>query len=141
MSNNANIVEVANFTTLFKREILLYSLGDIKLSKPVSIKKVLYFLFFALIWAGPILAIFGIHLTFLYAALVLGPPALLGNLAGKPIWGGMSLFAWVKVQIQYLSEPPVYTDMEPNVKHLELQPYTWRIWIGRRREMGYLARL
>ena len=55
-------IVVANFTNMFKRDILLYSLGDLRLNAPISLKKVGYIIFFIVIYTAPIIYFNGIVL-------------------------------------------------------------------------------
>lgn len=135
-----NGILIANFTTLFKREIWLYAIGDIKLSKPISLRKALYIIAFGAIWLPLIYFIFGIHLNVFYLIFAIAPPLILGNTAGKPIWGGMSLLGWLITQFHYLKAAPVYTDLEPNTPVKTLKELNHEIWVSRRREMRYLAK-
>lgn len=135
-------IVIANFTTLFKRELLLYSIGsEITLPKPVALKTVLYFILFSVIWIAPIVSIFGIIFNVFYAFLLIVPPAALASFAGRPIWGGMSLFAWIQTQIHYLREAPFYTDLEPDKGEETIEQINYDIWVSRRREMVYLSSL
>ena len=127
-----------NMTSYFNRELFLYALGDIRFSKPVSLKKSAYVLFFLLIWTLPIVLIFGVVFNLLFIAVAVGPPIILGNVASKPMFGGMTLIDFVKTTAKYLMEPQGWTDLEGKS---ELQPtmYAYQeIWISRRREISEL---
>lgn len=131
---------VVNMTNLFSRELFMYSLGDIKFKKPVSLKKVGYTTAFLIIWAIPMILTFGIILNPLFVALVVVPPFVLGHFASKPVWGGRGLIDFLKTTATFVTEPKGWTDLKANnnldkeVLHVESE-----IWISRRRELQLLA--
>lgn len=131
-----------NMTNFFNRELFMYSLGDIKFKKPVSLKKVAYTTAFFIIWTLPIVLMFGLQLNVFFAALALGPPIVMGNLAAKPRFGGKSLIGWLKSTVKFIFGPKVWTDLRSS-KDLNSEPcfVENEIFISRRRELAILADL
>lgn len=131
-----------NMTNFFNRELFMYSLGDIRFKKPVSLKKVAYTTAFLIIWTLPLILIFGIQLNVFFAAITLLPPFFLGNIASKPKFGGKTLIDWLKTTIKYIGEPKGWTDLNAS-KTLDSGVFFVEdeIWISRRRELQFLADL
>lgn len=129
-----------NMTNTFNRELFMYSLGDIRFKKPISLKKVAYTTGFLIVWTLPMILIFGIHLNPFYAILVLAPPFVLAHFAVKPVFGGKSLVDWAKTTMKFLSEPKGWADFRP-MKKLDKEVYyvESEVWISRRRELQLLA--
>lgn len=135
-------VYVANMTNFFSRELYMYSLGDIKFKKPISLKKVAYTTGFIIIWTLPLILIFGIILNPFFMALILVPPLVIGNFAAKPVWGGRGLFDFIKTLSKFISEPKGWTDLNAtNVLDKEVLFVEQEIWLSRRRELQLLAQL
>lgn len=134
--------EIINMTNFFNRELMMYSLGDIKLKKPIALKKVAYVTGFFIIWSLPLILIFGLVLNVYFAILVLAPPLVIGHYASKPVWGGKGLIDFTKTLITYLGEPKSWTDLKAN-KSFNKDKYfiESEIWISRRRELQLLADL
>ena len=57
-----NGLTILNMTNFFNRELFLYSLGDLKLRKPVSLKKAAYVVAFLVIWTLPFMLLTGFRL-------------------------------------------------------------------------------
>lgn len=133
-----NQITSMNMTGFFKRELQMYALGDIKFKKPIPIKQVSYVIGFYIIWSLPIILIFGIYLNIVYAALVIVPPALVGTLAIRPIFGGKTLFDFLRTAFKFVGEPKAWTDLKPH-KPAEVYTVNSEIWISRRRELQMLA--
>jgi hypothetical protein len=134
---NNQIVSL-NMTGFFKRELQMYALGDIKFKKPISIKQVAYVLGFYIVWAIPIILIFGIQLNPFFAVLVIAPPLVLGTFAVRPIFGGKTLIDFAKTAFIFLGEPKAWADLKP-YKPKEVYEVNSEIWISRRRELQLLA--
>mgnify|MGYP000854892376 FL=1 len=133
-------VHVVNMTNFFNRELYMYSLGDIKFRKPVSLKKVAYTTAFLILWTVPVIVFLGLQFNFLFAVLAFAPPIILGNLAAKPVWGGRGLIDYLKTTVNYIKEPKGWTDLNAN-NLLDRTVYFTEseIWISRRRELQMLA--
>lgn len=134
-------VPVFNMTGFFNRELFMYSLGDIRFKKPVSLKKVAYITVFLIIWVIPMFAIFGIIFTPAYLAIMFIPPIILGTFASRPVWGGgRGLLDFLKVLTGFMQQPKGWTDHNAD-NDLESQTFYIKdeIWISRRREMIKLA--
>lgn len=137
--SNQRLVSI-NMTNFFNRELFMYSLGDIRFKKPVSLKKVAYTTAFLIIWTIPIVLFFGFHLNLLFVAFALGPPFIMGNFASKPMFGGKTLIEWVKTTFRFMGEPKGWTDLNSS-KTLDNGAFfvESEIWISRRRELQLLA--
>lgn len=119
MSDNQGYeyIYVLDMTSLFKKEILIYSFFDMHFRTPVRIVTWLYFFLLSIIWTIPILYIFwppGVYTL----AIAVGIPAVLANLMGKPIWGGKSFMSWFTCQLKYVFKPKVYYDCIAGSKNL-----------------------
>lgn len=132
-----------NMTNFFSRDLLMYSLGDIHLKKPVSLKKAGYTMLFILLWTVPLLFIFGLQLNVYFVTFVIIPPFILGHFATKPAFGGKTLVDYVKSSFKFLfNEPKGWCDYRANNKlDQEVLQIENEIWISRRRELQYLADL
>ena len=129
-------------TSFFNRELFLYSLGDISLSKPVSLKKAGFLILGIVIWAVPMVAIFGLHFNPFYLAFLLSVPLLLAAAGDKPLFDGRGIIDAVRVTVRYLFTQKCYTDFV--VSDIPSKPEHFiqkEIWIGRRRELMELAEL
>lgn len=135
-------VYVANMTNFFSRELYMYSLGDIKFRKPISLKKVAYTTGFVLIWTLPIILTFGLIISPFFLAFAILPPFILGNYAAKPVWGGRGLVDYIKTLSGFIGEPKGWTDLNAtNVLDKEVLFVEQEIWISRRRELQLLAQI
>lgn len=131
---------IINMTNFFNRELFLYSLGDVRLPTPISIKKVMIFAIVFMIWSLPIFLIFGLVLNLFYLVLILGPPVLISTIADKPIFGGRGIIDAAKVSSSFLFAPKCYTDMYVSDTNKKIDYYIEQyIWISRRRELQILA--
>lgn len=142
MSDNApQVITVLNMTGFFNRELFMSALGDIKLSKPISLKKMAYIMLFLIIWTLPMVLIFPINWSLPYLVLLIAPPFLLGNFAAKPVWGGKNLVNFLKGLFQFISEPSAWADLKP-VKVLDDEDIyvEYEVWISRRAELQQLYR-
>jgi len=140
MSNNYHLTTI-NMTNFFNRELFMYSLGDIKFKKPVSLKKVGYTTVFLIIWTLPIVLIFGIHLNIFFASFALAPPIALGYYGSKPLFAGRSLLDFTKVSINYMREPKGWNDLYATNSFDDEYFVESEIWISRRRELQELAQM
>lgn len=107
--------EVLIFTDFFNREAMMYALGDIKFSRPKSIRTMLYVIVAFVLWAVPLTLIIGIdtiisHFNIYLAAFIYGVPIGLGVLMAKPIWRGKPFLNWLKCLIGFITARPMITD-------------------------------
>lgn len=132
--------EIINMTNFFNRELMMYSLGDIKFKRPIALKKVAYVTGFILVWSVPLILIFGVVLNVYFAIIVIAPPLVLGHYASKPVWGGKGLIDFMKTLFTYISEPKYWTDLKANRNPVKDRYFIEsEIWISRRRELQLLA--
>lgn len=132
-------ITVLNMTWFFNRELFMSALGDIKLSKPISLRKMGYTIAFFVFWTIPIILIFGLNFSLPYLVLLIAPPIALGHYASKPVWGGKNLIGFVKSLWQFFQEPKGWADLKPtNTPDNEDLYVENEIWISRRRELAKL---
>lgn len=135
-----NGIHGVNMTNFFNRELFLYSLGDIRFKKPVSLKKAAYFLVTLLIYTLPLFLFFGIPDNPIKAVLMFAPPFLVGHYSTKPAFAGKNLIDFLKTMINFLKEPKGWTDLNANNEiDREVFFVEHEIWISRRRELQLLA--
>lgn len=129
-----------NMTNFFNREMFMYSLGDIKFKKPISLRKVAYATLFIILWTIPIFFIWGLKLDLVYLVFMFGPPLALAHFSTQPVFGGKTLVAFVKTMIKFIQEPKGWTCLNES-KHYGDDVYyvESEIWVGRRRELQILA--
>lgn len=136
-----NQLVTINATELFNRPSYLYALGDLKLSRPISLKYAGYLLGFLTVWSLPIYLILGLQLNVFNLAFMFGPPFLLASLSTKPLFGGKALLEFAGTLADFFSEPKGWLDgNNSNMKEESFQVVN-EIWIGRRRELQILADL
>lgn len=129
-----------NMTNFFTRELFMYSLGDIKFKKPVSLKKMAYTTGFFIVWTLPLFLITGLQLNPYWVAIAILPPLVLGNYATKPVFGGKTLPHFMKAMIGFVKEPKGWTDLVNNNEMGQTNYYVENeIWISRRRELEVLS--
>lgn len=135
-------VRVVNFTNFFNRELMIYSLGDIKFKKPMALKRVAYITGFLILWSLPIFFIVGVYFNPFYFAFWLGVPIFAGHIASKPVFGGKGLIDFTKSLVGYVQEPKGWVDTNPT-QMLDHEVYyvEQEMWISRRRELEKLAKL
>jgi hypothetical protein len=135
-------VVVLNFTKFFRRELYMYAFGDIKLRKPISLKKVGYTVMFGIIWTLPLFLIIGIKFNLFYVAILLGVPVVLGNLASRPIFGGKGMFDYLRAIFGFIGESKIWTDLEGTRNRGEDILFADNeYWVSRRREIAILEKL
>lgn len=106
---NSNRIEVLDMTSLFTKELLLYSLFDFKFKRPVRIAFLMYVVLLLLIWSLPIALTFGVSNVYL-AVFAFVPPFPLAASMSKPIWGFKPFTHWFATQVKFLSSPKAYFD-------------------------------
>lgn len=134
------MIRVVNLTNFFNRELFMYSLGDIKFKKPIALKKVAYVTLFLIIWAVPIVVVFGLPGGPISALITFAVPIVAGNIASKPVFGGKGLLDFLKTLITYLGEPKGWLDFRAsNVLDTDVFYVENEVWISRRRELELLT--
>lgn len=134
-----NGLTILNMTNFFNRELFLYSLGDLKLRKPVSLKKAAYVVAFLVIWTLPFMLLTGFRFD-ITLVIAVAPPFLIAHWATKPVFGGRGLLDAITTTAKYIGEPGCWTDFAENNLHRERRHHIQKeIWISRRRELQKLA--
>lgn len=137
-----NGLPILNMTSFFNRELFIYSLGDVSLSKPVSLKKAGFFLLGIVVWTIPLFLIFGLHFNPFYLAFILSFPAILALIGDKPLFDGRSIIDATKVTFKYLFSKKCFTDLAVSDIHTNPEYFIEKeVWISRRRELQHLAAL
>lgn len=111
-----NEVKVTNMTSLFSKDMLIYSFFDLRLKQPLKIMGVLYFIVLFILIGIP---------TFIFAwppnvyslMIAFGIPYVFAMAMSRPIWNGKSFFSWIKTQIKYLSRTKVLYDWKERSKN------------------------
>lgn len=102
-------IQVTNMTSLFNKDMLIYSFFDIRLKQPLRIVGVFYFIIlFILIGIPTFIFIWPPNVYSLVFAV--GVPAGGAVAMSKPIWNGKSFFSFARTQIRYFSRPKVLYD-------------------------------
>lgn len=102
-------VEVTNMTSLFSKDMLIYSFFDIRLKSPLRVVAVLYFILLFIIIGVPVLMISWPPNVYTMAIAV-GIPFGGSYFMSKPIWNGKSFLSFSKTQLKYLIKPKVLYD-------------------------------
>lgn len=126
-------------TNLFKKEMLIYSFFDIKLTKPA---RVIWFAYFALlmaIWGAPILYIFWVPNVYV-TLIAIGIPAGAATLMSKPIWGGKTFMDWAKTQVKYIKSKKYLYDFKESNK-LKTHYVNSEFTVSRKRDFIKLAEM
>lgn len=113
-------VRVTNMTSLFSREMMIYSFFDIRLKSPLRVVAILYFvMLFGLIGLPIIILFWPINVYSLMIAL--GVPGAGAYAMSKPIWNGKSFLSFIKAQIKYLMRPRILYDWTARSKNNNYQ--------------------
>lgn len=136
-----NTIKVVNMTEFFSRQLMLYSLGDLRFRKPKSLKKAGWTIALLALYSTPMLLFSGISLNVFTALIILGPPFVVGHYATKPIFAGKTLLQFITTMIRYSLEPKAWADLYADTKDMGNKIYTvmHEVWISRRRELTMLA--
>lgn len=109
-------VKVSNMTSLFSKEMLIYSFFDLRLKSPLRVIAVFYFVLLFGIIGVPVLI-----LTWpanVYSVIIaVGIPVGGSILMSKPIWNGKSFISFAKTQIGYLLRPKSLYDWKARSKN------------------------
>lgn len=113
-------VRVTNMTSLFSKEMLIYSFFDIRLKSPLRVIGLFYFIILFTIIGVPVL-----YFTWppnVYSMMVaLGIPFGGATLMSKPIWNGKSFISFAKTQVKYIIRPKVLYDWKAKSKNTEYE--------------------
>lgn len=110
-----NEVKVTNMTSLFSKEMLIYSFFDLRLKSPLRVIAILYFMLLFGIVGVPVLIlawppnVYSVMIAF-------GVPIGGSILMSKPIWNGKSFLSFAKTQVKYLLRPKVTYDWKVKSK-------------------------
>lgn len=108
-------VKVTNMTSLFSKEMLIYSFFDLRLKSPLRVVAILYFLLLFAIIGVPTFIIF--WPPNVYSAMFgIGVPLGGSILMSKPIWNGKSFISFIKAQTRYILRAKVLFDWKPRTK-------------------------
>lgn len=103
------IIRVTNMTSLFSKEMLIYSFFDIRLKSPLRVMAILYFMLLFGVIGIPVLVIF--WPPNIYSIMfALGVSAGGAITMSKPIWNGKSFISFAKAQVRYFMRPKVLYD-------------------------------
>lgn len=96
-------MEIRTFTNFWNMEKKLYSIYDVSLPMPISLKVVGAFLLTGVPWWG-LLAVLNVPFGDFFVLWIL-PPVALGYIASKPIFQKKTLPEFLLSQIRYLRQP------------------------------------
>lgn len=109
-------IEVTNMTSLFNKEMLIYSFFDIRLKSPLRVVGLFYFIILFLIIGVPVLMFTwppNVYTMF----IALGIPFGGAYFMSKPIWNGKSFMSFARTQIKYFTRPKVLYDWKTRSKN------------------------
>lgn len=133
------IIQVTNMTSLFSKEMLIYSFFDIRLKSPLRVMAVLYFfLLFGLI--GLPIFMFAWPPNVYTLTIALGVPFGGAVLMSKPIWNGKTFMSFIKTQIRYFTRPKVMYDWKDKPSNTVYYVDT-QISVSRHKDYNKLYRL
>jgi len=102
-------VRVTNMTSLFSKEMLIYSLFDLRLQSPLRVVGLIYFILLFFIVGIPIFMISwppNVYTMFLAMGIPFGGAYLMS----KPIWNGKSFLSFFKTHVRYFTRPKILYD-------------------------------
>lgn len=130
--------KVINMTSLFSKEMLIYSFFDIRLKSPLRVAAVLYFVILFLIIGLPVMYItWPVNVYTLIFSL--GVPVGGAMLMSKPIWNGKSFYSFAKTQVKYIMRPKALYDWKSRSKNQNYEVDTY-ITISRHEDYNKLYR-
>lgn len=103
------MIRVLDMTSLFTKELLMYSMFDIQFARPVRLKYVAYLILWLIIWTTPILMLTWVPGPYGWIIAV-APPFGMAHLMSQPVWGGKSFVQWFTTQINFISSPKTFLD-------------------------------
>ena len=112
-------MEVKTYTDFWGMEKKIYSLYDLSLPAPVSIRTVGIFLGIGLPW---VLLLSALHVTLEppWFLLYIVPPAALAYFGGKPIFEGKNLMQYMASRGRYLFQSKYYKGLTPTMDDSEV---------------------
>ena len=109
-------IRVTNMTSLFKKEMLIYSFFDIRLKSPLRVVGLFYFIILFFLIGVPIL-MFSWPPNVYTMALALGIPFGGSYVMSKPIWNGKSFLSFAKTQLKFWMRSRVLYDWKEKDKN------------------------
>lgn len=109
-------IEVTNMTSLFNKEMLIYSFFDIRLKSPLRVVGLFYFIILFFLIGVPVLMFTwppNVYTMF----IALGIPFGGAYFMSKPIWNGKSFMSFAKTQIKYFTRSKVLYDWKTRSKN------------------------
>lgn len=124
----------------------MYAFGDIKLKKPIPVKKVAFIFAAFIVWSFPVYIFLNGILDSMMHPLTLGivflPPFIFGHYASKPVFGGKTMKDFFKTQYNYMKQPKGWSDFKiDNDQQNSVYYISSEISISRRREIQYLKQI
>lgn len=108
-------IKVTNMTSLFNKDMLIYSFFDIRLKSPLKIIQLFYFVILFLVIGVPVFWLSwppNVYTSFIAIGIPFGGSYFMS----KPIWNGKSFFSFAKTQMRYFVRPKSYCDWKPTKK-------------------------
>lgn len=134
-----NIIRVTNMTSLFSKEMLIYSFFDIRLKSPLRVMAILYFfLLFGLI--GLPIFMFAWPPNVYTLTIAVGVPFGGAMLMSRPIWNGKTFLSYMKTQIKYFTRPKVMYDWKDRPKET-LYHVNTDIYVSRHEDYNKLFKM
>lgn len=133
------IIKVTNMTSLFSKEMLIYSFFDIRLKSPLRVMAVLYFFMLFGIIGAPIFMVSWPPNVY-SLTIAVGVPLGGAMLMSKPIWNGKTFFSFMKTQIRYFLRPKITYDWKDRSKETKYNVNT-TIYVSRHSDYNKLYRL
>lgn len=109
-------IEVTNMTSLFNKEMLIYSFFDIRLKSPLRVVGLFYFIILFFLVGAPVL-MFTWPPSVYTMAIALGIPLGGAYFMSKPIWNGKSFMSFAKTQVKYFTRSKVLYDWKTRSKN------------------------
>lgn len=109
-------IRVTNMTSLFNKEMLIYSFFDIRLKSPLRVIGLFYFIILFFLIGVPIL-MFSWPPNVYTMALALGIPFGGSYVMSKPIWNGKSFLSFAKTQLKFWTRSKVLYDWKKRDKN------------------------
>lgn len=109
-------IRVTNMTSLFNKEMLIYSFFDIRLKSPLRVIGLFYFIILFLLIGVPIL-MFSWPPNVYSMAFALGIPFGGSYVMSKPIWNGKSFLSFAKTQLKFWTRSKVLYDWKGRDKN------------------------